>query len=287
MNDRANEFPLPAREECLDWLRGWEVTEGLLLHCLAVAEVALRLARELQKHGVNVNVALVERAALLHDLDKVAAATRPQDHGEAAARWLEGRGFAELARLVRVHRIAAVLDEALRPRTWEERIVYYADKLVEGDREVSLSERFRRLKARYPGFADGFDRCYPHAFAIGEAINRICGWSPPDPLAGRPIRYCGVDCWECRTFTRFLAGDGGGLVNQESDERCCWLLDEFPVGRDCVFRTCCEDRGLDLCGRCGEFESCVAIQSFYAQPEYERHRRRMERMLAGEPHEPT
>ncbi|MEM0475641.1 MAG: HD domain-containing protein, partial [Candidatus Norongarragalinales archaeon] len=40
------------------------------MHSLAVERFAVKLAKKLEKRGVKVDVALVSRGALLHDLDK-------------------------------------------------------------------------------------------------------------------------------------------------------------------------------------------------------------------------
>jgi hypothetical protein len=91
----------------------------------------------------------------------------------------------------------------------------------------------------------------------------------------RPIRFCGADCSKCDAYQRFLAGDEGGLVNPETNYRCCWLPKDYPKGRDCPIRTCCEEKGVLFCGECSQFEECVRMQEFYSQPGYDELRSRM------------
>jgi hypothetical protein len=91
----------------------------------------------------------------------------------------------------------------------------------------------------------------------------------------RLVRFCGADCSNCETYERFLAGDGGGVVNPETGYRCCWLPEDYPRGRDCPIRVCCEERGILFCGMCGQLEECARMEAFYAQPGYDRLRRRM------------
>jgi hypothetical protein len=98
---------------------------------------------------------------------------------------------------------------------------------------------------------------------------------------GRLIRYCGMDCSECDTYVRFLSGDAGGLVDPESQYRCCWLPKDYPEGRDCPIRTCCDEKGILLCGECGRLEVCETVQAFYAQPGYDKLRARMLAEVAG------
>jgi len=54
-----------------------------------------------------------------------------------------------LATTIRRHRYVAVLDETDCPRSWEEKLVYYADKRVMHATVVSVHERVEDLVARY------------------------------------------------------------------------------------------------------------------------------------------
>jgi hypothetical protein len=96
-----------------------------------------------------------------------------------------------------------------------------------------------------------------------------------DILPKRFIQFCGSDCSQCRTYQRFLAGDESGVVNAESQYRCCWLPKDYPRGHDCVFRTCCEEKGIMFCGECDQFAECVRVREFYSQPGYDELRKRM------------
>ena len=91
----------------------------------------------------------------------------------------------------------------------------------------------------------------------------------------RLIRFCGSDCSACDKYKRFLADDESGLVNPENNYRCCWLPKDYPRGRDCEIRTCCEEKGIAFCGECGQFEGCARMTEFYSKPGYDALRRRM------------
>ena len=101
-------------------------------------------------------------------------------------------------------------------------------------------------------------------------------------VSGRPVpvRFCGVDCSQCATYQGYLAGEVGGLVNPDTQYRCCWLPPDHPSGRDCPIRVCCEGRGLALCGECAQFEVCPTLRDFYAQPGYEALKQRMVQEMA-------
>jgi len=91
---------------------------------------------------------------------------------------------------------------------------------------------------------------------------------PPSELGvpQRPIRFCGADCGRCETCQRFLAGHEGGLVSPEMGYRCCWLPADYPAGRDCAIRPCCEGKSVWFCGECAQFDQYARMHAFYAQP---------------------
>lgn len=89
------------------------------------------------------------------------------------------------------------------------------------------------------------------------------------------IRFCGSDCSNCNTYKRFLEGDESELVSTESNYRCCWLPKDYPRGRDCEIRICCEDKGISFCGECARFAGCAIIEEFYSKPGYHELRARM------------
>jgi len=91
----------------------------------------------------------------------------------------------------------------------------------------------------------------------------------------RLVRFCGADCSNCDTYKRFLAGDGSGLVNAETNYRCCWLPEDYPEGMDCPIKKCCEEKGILFCGECRQFEECIRMKKFYSKPGYDELRRRM------------
>lgn len=97
----------------------------------------------------------------------------------------------------------------------------------------------------------------------------------------RLVRFCGADCGDCTAYRRFLVGDDGGLVNAETRYRCCWLSESYPEGIDCPIKICCEDKGIQFCGYCDQFEQCVRMSEFYSQPGYDELEKRMLDQIEG------
>lgn len=144
-------------------------------HCRAVAEFGALLARKLQAQGIAVNEKLVYDAGLVHDLvryvdfrifnpDDWNYAVDPVDvafwtemraqhagvhHADVGADILESKGFHDLAEVVRKHNFLQILKGF---NTWEEKLVYYADKRAKHHHIVPLLERLM----------DGRKRNQPH-----------------------------------------------------------------------------------------------------------------------------
>lgn len=144
-------------------------------HCMQVGRIAAYFAERMVERGLSVDVLLAKQGGLLHDLVKIvdfqtwAPETFPQTvtqedlavwmatrtrfkgihHADAGAQILLERGEKELARVIRKHKFAQILDEEDPLQTWEEKLVYYADKRVKHDQIVSLLDRLEDGRARY------------------------------------------------------------------------------------------------------------------------------------------
>ena len=135
---------IPGKEQCLKILKDSKTPSNVIEHSKAVCKVALDLANKLEKKEVKINKDLVIAASLLHDVKKV-----EKDHILAGARLLNELGFPEVADVIKKHGLANINEEESKPKTIEEKIVFYADKRVRGNKLVSLKERFDGLKVRY------------------------------------------------------------------------------------------------------------------------------------------
>ena len=118
--------------------RKYETPETVIRHMRKTAETVKDILKTIDYNGDMVQPV---RAALLHDLLR----TRP-DHENASADALIKEGYRELARIVRQHN-----DENI-PTDQEEltaaELLYLADKLTDGDRRVTLEERFEKSRGR-------------------------------------------------------------------------------------------------------------------------------------------
>jgi putative hydrolase of the HAD superfamily len=171
----------PTIATSLEWLAAEGLPENIISHSQMVARLSYRLAVWLRQAGEPVNPVLAHRGGLLHDLDKISSQQKGIEHARLSARLLAERGQPELAEIARRHLISSYGDPEGGPRSWEEKLVFYADKLVEGDRVVRFSERMAALMQRYPGFAEKILQHAPDVTALEREICDRLGLSP-DPF---------------------------------------------------------------------------------------------------------
>lgn len=182
-----NALSLPSYMECLAWLGGQRASASLLAHVQGVAGAAYLMALWLQQAGVEVNPVLAHRGGLLHDLAKLSGLEQHfpgKDHGALAGILLDQWGQPTLARIADRHMLYGVFDETRVPRTWEEKLVYFADKLVEGSTLVPTHERMAALRERYYMKSDLVERVLP---VLNQYQTEICSHIgiPDDELIPR------------------------------------------------------------------------------------------------------
>jgi uncharacterized protein len=146
---------LPTREQAIQLLRRNGCSANVVNHCLSVAKTALKTAEALKNKGVAVDVELVEIGALLHDIGR--SRTHGVDHAVEGAKIAEFAGLPKpVISIIMRHvggGITASEAEALGwpttnsyvPTTLEEKLVSFADKLVEGAKRVSVEVRVEHL----------------------------------------------------------------------------------------------------------------------------------------------
>ena len=136
---------IPTREECLKILKENNVPDNVVAHMKAVCDFSMKVCDLLEKKGINVNKDLVVAGALLHDVKKM----NSEDHVIEGFEFIKSLGFPEVASIMKKHGLYHLDKEEFMPKTWEEKIVFYADKRVKNDRIVSVDERFEYIKQRY------------------------------------------------------------------------------------------------------------------------------------------
>lgn len=168
---------LPGIDQARLWLLEQQATANLLVHVEMVAALAYQIAIWLRNSGVMVDPLLAHRGGLLHDLCKISARGGNILHGDLGAERLHARGETELAGIAATHMLFNLLEEDKRPQTWEEKIVYYADKLVENGQVVPFSRRMDALRQRYSMEQQRVDRLAEEIPLLERELTAPLGWT--------------------------------------------------------------------------------------------------------------
>jgi len=151
------------RGECVKLLRAAGCEEAVIKHCIAVAELALEIAAASKNKNKNgnenksINEELVFTGALLHDIGR--ARSHGVEHGFLGGEIAKSLGLNdELVKIIQRHVGAGITAEeakqlglpriSLMPETMEEKIVAYADSLIEGTRRTSIEHALSNLKKK-------------------------------------------------------------------------------------------------------------------------------------------
>ncbi len=161
---------IPGNPEIVKWEQALLLPNHIRVHNRTVARVAKKLATHLLDRGTVVRRRALEAAAWSHDLfrflnlptgslarfprtarERWAKLRRRygEHHEHACAQFLTQRGFPIVAAIVRTHGVLHSQEDP--PRTTEQKLLYYADKRVIGDRVVSVDDRFDDFIQRYGG----------------------------------------------------------------------------------------------------------------------------------------
>ncbi len=153
MSDR-----LPSREQALQLLAENGCKANVIKHSIAVAKLAVEISQTLKKKGVPVNPELVEIGALLHDIGR--SKTHTVNHAIQGAKIAEKVGLPKpLICIIKRHVGGGITPEEAKwlgwqssdsyvPVTIEEKLVSYADKLIDGGRRVPIEltiKQFRKM----------------------------------------------------------------------------------------------------------------------------------------------
>ncbi|MGA2915281.1 MAG: HD domain-containing protein [Sedimentisphaerales bacterium] len=159
-------YKIPTIEQSFELLKQCHTPKHIIRHCEVTANFAVELAKKIAANGIKVDIDFIHRACLLHDIMRVCDIQKhlndifdepitKQDlekwqklkerhnglrHEDAAYEFLKDE-YPALALAIKKHAYKSLLDEKLKPKTIEEKIVYYADKRVMHDKVVPLKER--------------------------------------------------------------------------------------------------------------------------------------------------
>jgi uncharacterized protein len=126
----------------------------IIQHCINVSNLAVNMAKKLHAKGVEVDIALIEIGGLLHDIGR--SKTHTIRHAVIGAQIIVSLNLPiSLVNIVERHVGSGIpKEEAVKlglpnrdfiPHTIEEKLVSYADKLIDGNREMNFKEALTRF----------------------------------------------------------------------------------------------------------------------------------------------
>lgn len=150
---------LPTTEEALRYLRKNGCQETVIRHVEAVSALAVEIAETCRKRGYDVDVKLVGIGALLHDIGR--GKTHSVHHAVLGAEIATSLGLPlSVVSIIKRHVGGGITaSEAQKlgwprdiyvPLTLEEKIVSYADKLIEGSNRVPITVTMKELSKELP-----------------------------------------------------------------------------------------------------------------------------------------
>ncbi len=153
------------------------------IHVTLVAHVAITLADKFP-----VDKKLLLAAALLHDIDKAVARRPGERHPDTAVRVLREEGMNEVADVVAAHSLHTILNPVTAPSTWEQKLLYLADKMVKYD-IVGVDKRFALWNAEHlpPEEQAILDASYPKVKNLEQEVFNLAGIAPGDILQKKEV----------------------------------------------------------------------------------------------------
>ncbi len=147
---------LPSMDQAIQLLYESRCSRNVIKHCKAVAELATEIAEVCKEKGLDVDLELVKIGALLHDIGR--SKTHSIHHAVVGAEIARSLGLPKpVISIIKRHVGGGITTkEAERlgwtkdiyiPQTLEEKIVSYADKLIEGSQRVPIERTIGKFRS--------------------------------------------------------------------------------------------------------------------------------------------
>lgn len=169
---------------------GWR---NVVEHSLVVNASAVYLAKKIADAGHPVNIDLIDKASIVHDIakrkDRESGVSRDVEHTSGATREiLNLGGYSD--DVIRVAEYSGRVSEiylsdeeqniAISNKPIEDLIVAYADARVRNTNIVSLEEAKNKNKEKIPDNADFYDKWYGFYRKVEERLTSLAAISPSD-----------------------------------------------------------------------------------------------------------
>lgn len=164
---------VPTHKECIELLKEQGCSEAVILHCKAVRDVAVRIAKK-----ANANIKLVEAGALLHDIGR--SKTHGIRHAIEGVKIAKELGLPEsIIKIIASHIGAGLSANVAKsiglpkkdyvPTTLEEKIVCHADNLIDNCKFQPIEVEVKRA------LREGHKDYAMRLVKLHKELSDICG----------------------------------------------------------------------------------------------------------------
>jgi len=147
---------LPSEQEAIAMLRKSGCNPNVIRHSKAVAKISVEIAKELDRK-MDVDVNLIKVGALLHDIGR--SNTHSAEHAVVGAEIARSLGLPlRIISIIERHIGGGITRKEAKelgwpaksymPKTIEEKIVAYADKLIEGSKRVPIDRTIKSFEEK-------------------------------------------------------------------------------------------------------------------------------------------
>jgi uncharacterized protein len=142
-------------------------SKRVIAHCKAVSTLAVKFAEACEKNGLDLDMELVEVGALLHDIRR--SKTHGVDHAVVGVEIAESLNLPEsVVSIIERHIGGGISAEEAKdlglpvkdyfPVTLEEKLVAYADKLIERSHVVPIERTIKQFSRKLGGHHPAINR---------------------------------------------------------------------------------------------------------------------------------
>jgi putative hydrolase of the HAD superfamily len=190
---RIQALEIPDLPTCQKFLANVGVKPGLWRHTQKVALTGFIIACMIRQRGIQIDPVFVHRAGLLHDVDKPFLKEDPNRHGKLGAELVNKMGYPLLSRSIEMHQIFSILGDGFSQESWETRVLFLADKMVEKDRIVGAKQRIEQLIERHDHGTGQMRACQEPLLQFESEVAQLLGMDSDRLLEILHRKVDGVD----------------------------------------------------------------------------------------------
>jgi len=169
---------IPTREECIELLKKHNVTKSKLVHTLLVEKVALFLAKKLIEKGESIDLDIISRGALVHDVGKDMQRKTGRCHSKEGYDICKAENIDEsICLIVKNHVLEEIIEISLD--NIEQKILFYVDKICKNE-IIGVDKRMEPWFEKHPEVNELFSAAKVKILELEKEIFEKLDFNPED-----------------------------------------------------------------------------------------------------------